>query len=70
MNHFRRPSDEYRTDNLTDAMNYADAQINALGTKNGVLPSLQVFATLTNNGLNGVANQKSLPLISAAGSVL
>jgi outer membrane protein TolC len=49
-----------RTDILTDAMNYADAQINALGTKNGVLPSLQVFATLTNNGLNGSVNQKSI----------
>jgi outer membrane protein len=49
-----------RTDIQTDAMNYANAVVSALGTQNGVLPSLQVFATLTNNGLNGSVNQKSL----------
>jgi outer membrane protein TolC len=49
-----------RTDIQTDAMNYANAVVNAIGTQNGVLPSLQVFATLTNNGLNGAVNQKSL----------
>jgi len=49
-----------RTDIQTDAMNYANAVVSSLGTQNGVLPSLQVFATLTNNGLNGAVNQKSL----------
>jgi outer membrane protein len=49
-----------RTDILTEQMNFENAKINALGTQNGVLPSLQVFATLTNNGLNGAVNQKSL----------
>ncbi|MGA7413777.1 MAG: TolC family protein [Bryobacteraceae bacterium] len=49
-----------RTDIQTDAMNYANAVVSAIGTRNGVLPSLQVFATLTQNGLNGSVNQKSL----------
>jgi outer membrane protein len=49
-----------RTDIQTDAMNYANAVVSALGTQNGVLPSLQVFATLSQNGLNGSVNQKSL----------
>jgi outer membrane protein TolC len=49
-----------RTDIQTDAMNYANAVVSAIGTQNGVLPSLQVFATLSQNGLNGSVNQKSL----------
>ena len=49
-----------RTDIQTDAMNYANAVVSALGTQNGVLPSLQVFATLSQNGLNGSVNEKSL----------
>ncbi len=48
-----------RTDIQTDALNYANAVVSALGTQNGVLPSLQVFGTFTNNGLNGAVNPKS-----------
>ncbi len=50
-----------RTDIQTDALNYANAVVSALGTQNGVLPSLQVFGTFTNNGLNGAVNPKSQP---------
>jgi outer membrane protein len=49
-----------RTDIQADTLNFASAKVSALGTQNGVLPSLQVFATLTQNGLNGSVNQKSL----------
>ncbi len=37
-----------------------DTRINMLGTKNNLLPSLSVFANLTNNGLSG--NVNSLPV--------
>ncbi len=49
-----------RTDIQADTLNLENAKVSALGTLNGVLPSLQVFATLTQNGLNGSVNQKSL----------
>lgn len=49
-----------RTDIQADTLNLANAKVSALGTQNGVLPSLQVFATLTQNGLNGSVNPKSL----------
>jgi len=49
-----------RTDIQTDTLNLANAKTSALGTQNGVLPSLQVFATLSQNGLNGSVNKDSL----------
>ncbi len=40
-----------------------DARINMLGTKNNLLPTLSVFANLSNNGLAGSVN--SLPVTTA-----
>ncbi len=47
-----------------------DARINMLGTKNNLLPSLSVFANLSNNGLAGSANDLPVPIISPTGQVL
>jgi outer membrane protein TolC len=41
-----------------------------LGTKNNLLPSLSVFANLSNNGLAGSANDLPVPIISPTGQVL
>ncbi|HEX5432450.1 MAG TPA: TolC family protein [Bryobacteraceae bacterium] len=37
-------------------INVESSKINASGTRNALMPSLQAFAELTNNGLTGVAN--------------
>jgi outer membrane protein TolC len=47
-----------------------DARINMLGTKNNLLPSLSVFANLSNNGLAGSANDLPVPIISPTGQIL
>jgi outer membrane protein len=39
-----------------------DARINMLGTKNNLLPSLSVFANLSNNGLAGDVNTLPVPV--------
>ena len=39
-----------------------DARINMLGTKNNLLPSLSVFANLSNNGLAGSVNTLPVPI--------
>jgi len=39
-----------------------DSRISMLGTKNNLLPSLSVFATLTNNGLSGTVNDLPVPV--------
>ena len=39
-----------------------DARINMLGTKNNLLPSLSVFANLSNNGLAGGVNTLPVPV--------
>jgi outer membrane protein TolC len=47
-----------------------DARINMLGTKNNLLPSLSVFANLSNNGLAGSVNSLPVPIISPTGQIL
>lgn len=42
-----------RTDIALDRANFESAQVSALGTKNGILPVLQVFASESNAGLAG-----------------
>ncbi len=42
-----------RTDIKTNVINFGSSQINALGTHNGVLPTLQVLGGLTGSGLVG-----------------
>lgn len=42
-----------RTDLLSEQTSLQTAEISNLGTRNGLLPQLQVFATRTNNGLSG-----------------
>ncbi|MGC4051261.1 MAG: TolC family protein [Paludibaculum sp.] len=44
-----------RTDIALEKANLVNSEINNLGTKNGVLPSLQVFGSTTNSGLAGTA---------------
>ncbi len=39
-----------------------DTRINMLGTKNNLLPSLSVFASLSNNGLGGGVNSLPVPI--------
>jgi outer membrane protein len=46
-----------------------DARINMLGTKNNLLPSLSVFANLSNSGLAGGINNLPVP-ITSGGQVL
>jgi outer membrane protein TolC len=47
-----------------------DSRINMLGTKNNLLPSLSVFANLSNSGLSGSANDLPVPIVSQTGQVL
>jgi outer membrane protein TolC len=47
-----------------------DSRINMLGTKNNLLPSLSVFANLSNNGLAGDANSLPIPLVGPGGGVI
>lgn len=47
-----------------------DARINMLGTKNNLLPSLSVFANLSNNGLAGSANSLPVPLVGPGGQII
>jgi outer membrane protein len=46
-----------------------DTRINMLGTKNNLLPSLSVFANLSNSGLAGSINTLSVP-ITSGGQIL
>jgi len=55
----KRPEIEQTTINL------ASSKINIRGTRDGLLPSLQAFVELTDNGLTGTVN----PLASGAGGV-
>ncbi len=41
-----------------------DARINMLGTRNNLLPSLSVFANLSNSGLTGSVNSLPVPITS------
>ncbi len=47
-----------------------DARINMLGTKNNLLPSLSVFANLSNNGLAGSVNTLPVNTTCIPGSVV
>src|SRR5205085_9975238 len=46
-----------------------DARISMLGTKNNLLPSLSVFANLSNSGLAGAVNTLPVP-ISQGGQII
>jgi len=47
---------ENRTDLKSTEANLKNSEISAIGTRNGLLPSAQVFATVTNSGLAGAPN--------------
>ncbi len=47
-----------------------DTRINMLGTKNNLLPSLSVFANLSNSGLSGDVNTLQVPIMNSSGQVL
>ncbi len=64
-----------RSDLKTDELDLKNTEISNLGTRNGLLPSAQVFATVTNSGLAGAPHAVSgqLPdafLIGGAGTAL
>jgi outer membrane protein TolC len=44
---------ENRSDLKSDELNLKNSEISATGTRNGLLPSAQVFATMTSSGLAG-----------------
>ena len=56
-----------RTDIAADKINFSNAQISALGTKNGVLPRLAGIAGTTNNGLSG--SPQPIPVTPAQGPI-
>jgi outer membrane protein len=56
-----------RTEIEQSQLNLEDSRISMLGTKNNLLPTLSVFANLTNNGLSGSVN--SLPVPVTVGGV-
>ncbi|MBS1858810.1 MAG: TolC family protein [Acidobacteria bacterium] len=47
-----------------------DTRISMLGTKNNLLPSLSVFANLSNSGLAGEVNTLPVPITTSTGQVL
>src|ERR1022692_2971655 len=47
-----------------------DTRISMLGTKNNLLPSLSVFANLSNNGLSGAVNSLPRPVILPNGQTV
>jgi outer membrane protein TolC len=54
-----------RVDLATDKLNFINSQTSALGTKNGVLPTLVAIATASNQGLAGT--QQLVPFRGATG---
>ena len=59
-----------RTEIEQSQINLEDSRISMLGTKNNLLPTLSVFATLTNNGLSGSVNSLPAPFTSPNGVVI
>src|ERR1022692_2501316 len=55
---------EKRTEIEQSQINLEDSRISMLGTKNNLLPTLSVFANLSNNGLSGSVNSLPRPYIS------
>lgn len=53
-----------------DRINIASQQAGLKGIKNGIRPTLQAFAEVTNNGLTGEQNQLAIPLLEAAPELL
>ena len=53
-----------RTEIEQSQINLEDSRISMLGTKNNLLPTLSVFANLSNNGLAGSVNSLPRPFIS------
>ncbi len=49
-----------------DKINIASQKAGLKGIKNGIRPTLQAFAEVTNNGLTGEQNVLALPLIAGA----
>ena len=54
-----------RIDLEQDTINIASQKAGLKGIKNGIRPTLQAFAEVTNNGLTGEQNLLALPLIAA-----
>jgi outer membrane protein TolC len=59
-----------RTEIEQSQINLEDSRISMLGTKNNLLPTLSVFANLTNNGLSGSVNSLPAPFTSPNGVVI
>jgi outer membrane protein len=50
-----------RLDLATDKLNFVNSQTSALGTKSGILPTLEAIATASNQGLAGTAQFAPVP---------
>jgi outer membrane protein TolC len=59
-----------RTELEQSQLGLLDSRISMLGTKNNLLPSLSVFANLSNNGLAGSVNTLPVPVITSTGQIL
>jgi outer membrane protein len=56
-----------RVDLASDKLNYQEAEISAMGTKNGLLPSLNTQASASNRGLAGTGQIVQYPIPSSSG---
>ena len=59
-----------RTEIEQSQINLEDSRISMLGTKNNLLPTLSVFANLSNNGLSGSVNTLPAPFTTPNGVVI
>jgi outer membrane protein TolC len=59
-----------RTEIEQSQINLEDSRISMLGTKNNLLPTLSVFANLSNNGLAGSVNTLPQSITSSTGQVV
>jgi outer membrane protein TolC len=59
-----------RTEIEQSQINLEDSRISMLGTKNNLLPTLSVFANLSNNGLSGSVNSLPAPFTTPNGVVI
>jgi outer membrane protein len=59
-----------RTEMEQSQLGLEDTRISMLGTKNNLLPTLSVFANLSNSGLTGDVNTLPVPITNASGQIV
>jgi outer membrane protein len=58
-----------RADLASDKLSYQEAEISAMGTKNGLLPTLNTQASASNRGLAGTGQIVQYPIPSSSGAL-